>query len=111
MCALTARVAPTLSQEMMAMLQKPDALKDLFSNPELLQQSMKQAQALFGGAGGGANLAELMGGMGGAGGLGGLEGLMGGGGGGGGDDDDDLKARVRAQMAGMMRDREDEEEF
>jgi len=36
---------------------------------------------------------------------------MGGGGGGGGDDDDDLKARVRAQMAGMMRDREDEEEF
>ena len=92
------------------MLQKPDALKDLFSNPELLQQSMKQAQALFGGAGGGANLADLMGGMGGAGGLAGLEGLMGGGGGGG-DDDDDLKARVRAQMAGMMRDREDEEEF
>ena len=83
------------------MLQKPDALKELFSNPELLQQSMKQAQALFGGAAGGANLAELMGG-------GGLEGLMGGGGG---DDDDDLKQRVRAQMAGMMRDRDDEEEF
>ena len=71
------------------MMQKPDALKDMLSNPELLQQGLKQAQAMFGGAGG-ANLADLMQG-------GGLEGLMGGAG-----DDSDLKQRVRAQMAGVL---------
>ena len=37
------------------MMQKPDALKDMLSNPELLQQGLKQAQAMFGGAGGANN--------------------------------------------------------
>ena len=67
-------------QEMMEMLQQPNALKDMLSNPELMQESMKQAAAMFGGAGG-------------------LENLMGGGMGDGGDD---LKERVRRQMAGLM---------
>ena len=86
-------------QEMMQMLQQPNALKDMLANPELMQESMKQAQAMFGGAGG------LEGLMGGAGGMAGLEGLMGGamgGGGGGGGGGDDLKERVRRQMAGLM---------
>jgi len=67
-------------QEMMEMLQQPNALKDMLSNPELMQESMKAAASMFGGAGG-------------------LEGLMGGAGGAGGDD---LKERVRRQMAGLM---------
>ena len=48
-----------------------------------MQESMKQAAAMFGGAGG-------------------LENLMGGMGGGMGDGGDDLKERVRRQMAGLM---------
>ena len=70
-------------QEMMEMLQQPNALNDMLSNPELVQESMKQAAAMFGGAGG-------------------LEGLMGGGMGAGGAGGDDLKERVRRQMAGLM---------
>merc|ERR1719265_219077 len=88
-------------QEMMGMMQQPDALKEVLSNPELLQEGMKKMQAMFGGGDGGANLADLMGSLGGK--PGGLEGLMGAGAG-----DSDLKQRVRAQMAGMMRDREGE---
>lgn len=89
-------------QEMMKLMQQPNALKDMLSNPELLQEGMKQAQAMFGGAEG---LQGLLGGAGA--GAAGLEGLMGGAGG-----DSDLKQRVRAQMAGLMRDREgDGEEF
>lgn len=85
-------------QEMMQMLQQPNALKEMLSNPELMQESMKQAQAMFGGAGG---LEGLMGGTGGG---------MGGGAAAGGDD---LKERVRQQMAGLMREQGqgDGEEF
>jgi hypothetical protein len=92
--------------EMMKMMQQPNALQDMLSNPELLKESMKQAQAMFGGAEG---LAGLMDG----GGLEGLAGAMGGAGAGGaGGGDSELKQRVRAQMAGMMRDRGDDgEEF
>ena len=32
-------------QEMMQMLQQPNALKEMLSNPELMQESMKQAAA------------------------------------------------------------------
>lgn len=92
--------------EMMKMMQQPNALQDMLSNPELLKESMKQAQAMFGGAEG---LAGLMDG----GGLEGLAGAMGGAGAAGaGGGDSELKQRVRAQMAGMMRDRGDDgEEF
>jgi len=100
-------------QELMGNMFNQDALKEVLNNPELLQEGMKKAQALFGGAGG-ADLSQMMGQMGGAEGLqklmagGGLEGLMGGAGGAGGDSD--LKERVRAQMAGMMREAGGEEE-